>query len=551
MSFIIKTDNQLNSLYGMRDDWNPKDFEEIVYAEETQPEASIFEAFQIGGRPVLVGGGSFEVSAVEWGHNKYLTHKLPPGRMVSAEEAKIAGVDTGGKPISQRELANLAAYAAVKEESARELAGVIGWNQPLNTIAAFAGMFFTGSMTPTGLALSMALAKIPKVGPFAALGSLAVRGGAAIRRAMLNLRTAHKVGKMIKNAKATKAIATNVAKSKHLHKMADILQSNFVKQASIAGTGNLLEELMIYGVEQDKGYRYDLAPAAGMAFFAPVALKAFGNVLGIPILRVSDKVKATKAGRSFMADTKARLLDAQKKLQEATILPDARVAAKAKDTMADVELQNAKVDRADKLITKEETPFVDITSANKQVEHLKGINDAIADIKAEGKVVPDSALKAKGIAEAQVELTKTFGPEVNQYLGNMVKDMIKGDVRVDLPTLFPFLKSKSALKSRIKKLQDEGRIAKNKEDFSADDLDELFSVPERQLAKYIQENKRVDKITHKDNADAEGVEAAPDKIEKTFEEVKSTGDEGGKAVAQARDDVHSAIKEYFDCIARG
>lgn len=479
----------------------------------------------------------------------------------------------------------MADIKATQEELDAEIAPNVGWNHPVNTVAAFATSMLTGIGPATiGLTYAMGAAGAAIAGPAgagvgAAAGAVTIGAKRAIAAAryMAKLSRLNKVKGAGAISSATRGSAQLAAKATQIAAKTakPITAAPFTKQALAGGTGNAFEEVLLHKMTSSMGRPYDLKTAAFGAFLAPAILGAVGK----GIARGVELSGIPKAIKKAEIKAKVKLLDnisKRKKLE----LPD-EVVTKVKQTLEknDLEVPSNSVlkdpnywnktqttpQRVVKRATKDDPiEFKEKWAPNETIvaSVQKDMNrfETLADYgKYLDRMVKKVPLLKDGDyykhAKQQIEVydfldTHTKG-KFSEMMHKLADGLTQNNTKIDFDELLPHMKDMDSLRTRLAEM---GVSKDNYGVLEADDvLDELFDVGGLRFADYM--DKNAEKTKFKTNRDYDTAGKAGDRIpadekkmKDAMEESSRSADETIEALGDNGKDIVKAIDDFVGCL---
>lgn len=514
-----------------------------------------------------------EATAAEWVIGKGMGGG-EGDRLLTPDEVKVQfpDLDRVDKPMWGAEAAY---YSRIKKEKLElEQRAAEAADQGLGYAAVAFGARMIGGIGPTTLAMGKAAAVAGgAVGglPGAVLGGLGSVGLTRFRAAKAALRAASAIGKQAGRIRRSKVAVTaaSVARGAKLDKVANVLRgamaSNVAKTVAFDGGANLIEQIAIHKIDEEKGWKREMTPEiVAMAMFAPVVFKAAAKAMGYAASPAIKKIKSfnIKSRLSEMnAGLTAKAADLQVMAKQAEGNPKAQAGINRQlddinRALDKVKSEQSKASKVAEVAMVRNTADADLDLATAPMEtklaKLKDMRNVVASVEKDigGKLDQGWHARIDNIS-AHIELEKSFGPQVNGYLQNTMADLISSGYRADVPKMYPFLRDADSLKAHIKQLQDKGDLPKDLSTVDAHDMDKLFEVPESHMVKYMENNRAPDHKPTARDLDPGGNKLEPKDAEARFEELKSETEGGNKALAEGREEFKAKVDEYAKCVMGG
>ena len=338
-----------------------------------------------------------------------------------------------------------------------------GYIEPL---AAWGTAALLSSMTPIAQASGWAAAKTGSVigtalspvagtaigGAVGYLGGLTAKGAHTVKV----LKAMQKIGNLAKLAKKGADIS---GVSKAVNTAYHAAKNNAAAKNILAGaTGNSMEEAVIWWIEKNKGYKTDLAPNMAYGFFAPAILGA-----GVASLAGLGRVASPIIKNQFIAMGEAGAIGGSKSKME-------KLSRKLLE----------KGDLADELSVRKEMDRIAVENENFG-EYLFAMQDVFG-------------IEISGINRA-IEAVGEF--QFKNHFINLFIAMRNSRVSPHIFEMFSQLKSRKAFNIHLKNTANRLGLKYDhviRDIQWAEHIDELFSMKESDMAKYL------DKYTFKDNA---------------------------------------------------
>ena len=405
-------------------------------------------------------------------------------------------------PLTKQAAAMTAVLKESKEERAENFGKYMSSDTPVAAALGFITLGAIASFTPTAMASGALVgAVVPVVG--SAIGA----GVAGLANFAMKWKKLSAIAKASRVAKVAKG-ASQVLQRPGVAKAADIYARKLrapVRAAARAGTGNALEEIVLWHMDQEIGYKYDLADTVVMGAFAPAAFSGA-----------------------------ASLLKGIGKVTKNTVIPDiGDFTLKSADLAAPHSIKQA---------------YVDARATMDDLPTLKDVRENLETLKT--RAGDTESMKNIEVEIERVKALESLHSKIDEdalkeYLGVMTNGIKKSGREVDLYDLFPFLESPKAMKAHLKTKT--GRIKKGK--WGQEQLDEVFSPSNEKLHQYYRDKKIKDTPPVKRDKISEEQVVAPNKyVDDRMETLKSSKDEVSRAMGDSSKAIDDALNDFVKCL---
>ena len=406
------------------------------------------------------------------------------------------------QPLTRQAAALTAALKESKEERAEEFGKHMSWDTPVAAALGFATLGAIASFTPTAMASGALIGSaVPILGSAVGAG---LGGLANFARQWKKLSALTKSAKLAKVASKAKGFVQRPGVAKAADVYARKLRMP-VRAAAKAGSGNALEEVVLWHMDQEVGYKYDMADAVVLGAFAP-AMFMGGVSLMKGIARAPGKIATPNVGEFTL---KTSDLEGPSGIKQDYV--NARTQMENMPKLKDV------TENLEQLKQRTDDPE-SIKNIEGEVERIKAL-DHLSD-KVDEEVLKD-------------------------YLGSLANSIRKSGREVDMYELFPFLESTKTLKAHLKSKK--GRLPKGK--WGQDQLDEVFTVPNDKLYDYYKNKKVKDTPPVKRNTAPEEPAVTPQKaVDDRIETFKSSKDELTRGIGDSSKAIDDTLDEFVKCL---
>ena len=419
-------------------------------------------------------------------------------------------------------------------------------NRPFETLAAWAGAAIGTSLDVFNIGADILLGGVfaggRRVARYSKLAEITARAASRARRTRMI--------RSLDNIEVPERLAKEGARLARIGNLA--VKSSAVRSVTRAATANTLVELAIHNNEARKGNHYDIGPAIGLGIFAPIFLKAAAYGIKGARTRLPDapniKAKPKPLGRSLATG-------------DTDPLPKPKVTAEEVNRVKEKAKKGEPLNEADvDTIVNHSEALDDLNKPSKNPEILKPQNKDMAEVikrtdpedmrrwvsEQEG----ENAKAAGKEFEALIEGEEIFDGKLFPILQQIAADMVTSGHKIDVVSMFPWLRNKTALRNRLKEVRQQrhGKGFRNKQ-VDNQDLVNMFKTIEGEFDAYVNNNKMKQKVPEKPIV-SEKVEKLEKQLNNKIETLAGRTDEVGQLATLSKE-IADSFKTLRGCLLAG